>query len=110
MDEEMDDIDLGGLDITSLEDACRNNTFQNIAPNQIELLTDILHSIKANNKLGVITTTPKYIKKNTKDTKKRRRKISLQRITNLGAELVESGQYSQPTEFFPLNLSITQWS
>ena len=72
------------------------------------LLTDILHSIKSNNKLGVLTTTPKDIKKKTKDTKKRGRKTALQRITNLGAELVESGQYSQPTEFFPVNLSITQ--
>ena len=104
----MGDIDLGGLDMTSLEDACRNNTFQNIAPNQIELLTHILHSIKANNKLGVVTTTPKDIKKKTKDTKKRGRKIALQRITNLGAELVESGQYSQLTKFFPLNISVTQ--
>ena len=110
MDEEMDDIDLGGLDITSLEDACKNNTFQNIAPNQIELLTEILHSIKANNKLGVITATPKYIKKNTKDTKKRGRKTAIQRITNFGAELVELGQYSQLTEFFPHNLFVTQWS
>ena len=95
MDEEMGDNDLGGLDIVRLEDTCKNKTFQNIAPNQIELLTNILHSIKANNKLGVVTTTPKHIKKNTKDTKKRVRKNALQRITNLGAKLVESVQYSQ---------------
>lgn len=110
MDEEMGDIDLWGLDITSLEDACKNNTFQNIAPNKIELLTDILHSIKANNKLGVVTTTPKDIKKKTKDTKKRGRKTTLQRITNLGAQLVESSKYYHLTEFFLRNLSVTQWS
>ena len=110
MDEEMGDIYLGGLDITRLEDTCRNNTFQNISPSQIELLADILHSIKANNKLGVVTTTPKDIKKKTKDTKKRGRKTALQRITNLGGQLVESSQYSQLTKFFPLNVSVTQWS
>ena len=109
MDEEMGDIDLGGLDITSLEDACKNKTLQNIALNQIKLLIDILHSIKSNTKLGVLTTTPKDIKKKTKDTKKRGRKTALQRITNFGAELVELGQYSQLTEFFPLNLFDTQW-
>ena len=91
-----------------MEDACKNNAFQNITLNRIELLIEILHSIKANNKLGVITTTPKYINKNTKDTKKRGRKNALQRITNLGAELVELGQKSQLTKFFPLNLSVTQ--
>ena len=64
MEEEMGNIDLGWLDITSLEDACKNNTFQNITPNQIELLTNILHSIKANNKLGVVTTvTQRYQEK-----------------------------------------------
>ena len=72
------------------------------------LLTDILHSIKANNKPGVVTTTPKDIKKKTKDTKKRGRKTGLQRITNLGAQLVESGQYSHLTKFSPLNISATQ--
>ena len=103
MDVEMGDIEVG----IGLEDACKNNTLQNIAPKKIEMLTDILHTSKSNNKLGVVTTTPKEIKKNIKENKKRGRKNSLQRITNLGTKLVESGQYSQLTEFFPLHPSIT---
>ena len=69
---------------------------------------DNLHTAKANNKLGIVTTTPKETKKGTKESEKRGRKTSLQRITNLRTILVESRQYSQLTEFFPLNPTVNQ--
>ena len=72
------------------------------------MLTDILHTAKDNNKLGIITANPKDIKKGTKESKKRGRKIALQRITNLGTILVESRQYSQLTKFSPLNSTVNQ--
>ena len=71
MDEEMGDTELGDLDLVGLEDACMNNTFQYISPKQIQMLMDILHNAKANNKLGIITTTPKETKKGTKESKKK---------------------------------------
>ena len=108
MDEEMGDIELGELDLAGLENACENHNLQNIAPKQIQMLTNILHTTKANNKLGIITANPKHTKKGTKESKKRGRKIALQRITNLGTILVESGQYSQLIEFFPLNPTVNQ--
>ena len=108
MDEEMGDIELGDLDLVGLEDACKNNTFQDIAPKQIQMLTDILHNAKANKKLSIVTTTPKETKKGTKKSKKRGRKTALKRIANMGTILVESGQYSQLTEIFPLNPTVNQ--
>ena len=51
--------DLGDLDLLGLEDACKNNTLHDIAPKQIQMLTDILHTAKANNKMGIITSNPK---------------------------------------------------
>ena len=108
MDEEMGDIELGDLDLAGLEDACENNTFQDISPKQIKMVTEIIHTAKSNKKLGIVTTTPKETKKGTKESKKRGRKIALQRIANLGTILVESGQYSQLPEFFPLNPIVNQ--
>ena len=89
MDEEMGDIELGELDLAGLENACENNNLQNIAPKQIQMLTNILHTAKANKKLGIVTTTPKETKKGNKESKKRGRKTALQRITNLRSILVE---------------------
>ena len=108
MDEEMGDIDLGNLDLVGLEDAYKNNTFQDIAPKQIQMLTNILHTAKSNNKLGIVTNTPKEINKINKENKRRGRKNSLQRITNLETRLVESSQYSQLIEFFPPNPIVNQ--
>ena len=104
MDEEMGDIDLGDLDLLGLEDAYKNNSFKDISPTHIQNITDILHTAKANNKLGIITANPKDTKKGSKESKKRGRKTALQRITNS----VESRQYYQLTEFFPLNSTVNQ--
>ena len=94
MDEEMGDIEIGELDLASLEKACKNNDPQNIAPKQIEMLTNILHKAKASNKLGIITANPKDYKKSNKESKKRGQKIALQRIVKLGTFLVDLGKYS----------------
>ena len=72
------------------------------------MLMDIMHTTKANNKLGIITTNPKVIKKGPKESKKQGRKTTLQRITNLGTFLMELGQYSHLTKFFPLNSTFNQ--
>ena len=77
MDEEMGDIELGELDLAGLENACENHNLQNIAPKQIQMLTDILYTAKANNKLGIITANPKDINKGTKESKKQGRRKSL---------------------------------
>ena len=70
MDEEMGDIEIEDLDLAGLENSCKNNNPQNIAPKQIEMLKDILHTAKANNKLGIIAANPKDTKKGTKESKK----------------------------------------
>ena len=70
MDEEMGYIEIGDMDMVGLENACENNNPQNIAPKQIKLLKDILHTAKANNKLGIITANPKETKKGTNERKK----------------------------------------
>ena len=67
------------------------------------MLTNILHKEKVNNKLYITTANPKDYKKSNKESKKRGQKTALQRIVKLGTFLVDSGKYSQLTDFFPLN-------
>ena len=53
MDEEMVEIEIGGLDLLGMEAACTWKEFSSIPPTQIQLLKDALAKEKAQNKLGV---------------------------------------------------------
>ena len=99
MDEEMFELELGDLDLLGLEDACARQDFHSISPKQIQLLTAALTKVKQS-KLGIQILPQKEKQKIQKESKKRGRKIDLQRISQLGTRLVESGQYAQLTEFF----------
>ena len=109
MEEVKGDIDLKGLDLVSLEEACKNNAMYAITPKQIQLLTDILQLPSTISKMGVAISLLKDSKKSIKEAKKKGRKIGIQRLAVLGSNLVDSGQYSLLTEFFPSNPSVTQW-
>ena len=108
MEEVRGEIDLKGLDLVSLEEACKNNAMHAITPKQIQLLTDILQSPNTKSKLGVVISHLKDSKRSIKEAKKKRRKSYIQRLVVLGTNLVESGQYSQLTKFFPSNPPVTQ--
>ena len=71
MEEVKGDIDLKGLDLVSLEEACKNNAMHAITPKQIQLLTDILQSPSTRSKLGVAISHLKDSKKSIKEAKKK---------------------------------------
>ena len=108
MEEVRGEIDLNDVDLVSLEEACKNNAMHAITPKQIQLLIDILQSPSIRSKLGVVISHLKDLKKSIKEAKKKERKSNIQRLVDLGSNLVDSGQYSQLTEFFPSNLPVTQ--
>ena len=87
-----------GMDLIVLEDACTKKAFKSIPPKQIQLLHKPLVKEKA--QLGVATSGQKEKQKAHKDSKKKGRKLALQRINRLGTALVDSGQYAQLTESF----------
>ena len=108
MEEVRGEIDLKGLDIVSLEEAYKNNAMHVITPKQIQLLTNILQFPSTRSKLGVAISHLKDSKKSIKEAKKKGRKYDIQRLAVLGFNLVDSGKYSQLTEFFPSNRLVTQ--
>ena len=73
MDEEMEEIEIGGMDLLGLEDACTIKAFISILPTQIQILKESLAKEKSQNKLG-FQSTPQKDNKNTKETIKKRPK------------------------------------
>ena len=95
-EEDMMDVIPEGLDLIGLGDAYTRKDFKMVPPNLIQLL----HKALIKEKLGVATSGQKEKQKAHKDPKKKGRKSAIQRINRLGITLVDSGQYTQLTEFF----------
>ena len=91
MDEEMVEIEIGGLDLLGMEDACTQKAFISIPPTHIQLLKEYLSKAKGQNKLDIQSTHRKDKQKFERDNRKKGRKTDLQRINTLGTRLVESG-------------------
>ena len=91
MEEVRGEIDLKGLDLVSLEEACKNNAMHAITPKQIQLLIDNLQSPNTRSKLGVVISHLKDLKKSIKEAKKKGRKSDIQRLADLGYNLVDLG-------------------
>ena len=60
MDEDMNDLELGDLDLLGLEESCHHKYFYVISSKKIQLLKDTLSKTKAISKLGIQNLSPKY--------------------------------------------------
>ena len=88
MEEVWEDIDLKGLDLLGLEEACKNNALHAITPKQIQFPTDILQSPNTRSKLGVVIIHLKDTKRSIKEAEKKGRKYNIQRLADLATNLV----------------------
>ena len=93
-EDEVGDIELGELDLDSIEEACANKGVGYIPFRQVQLLQEAILKLKPSPKLGVGGTNLKEIRKKFKETGTRRgRKTDNQRIKEAGVRMVESGMY-----------------
>ena len=100
MEEELESVDLTGLDIFELEQACRKKECDKIQEHQLSTLETILSRAYQQKQLGIQpgchwdgTLIPK-------DSKKRGRKTDLQRTIAVGKILVDSGRYAKLTKYY----------
>ena len=70
MDKEMVEIEIGGLDLLGMEDACTWKEFNSIPPTQIQLLKEALAKEKSQNNIGVYNPPKKDKQKLQNDNKK----------------------------------------
>ena len=102
MEEESEMVDIGDLDIFTLEQACKKREYYQISEKQIEKLTVALTRAQQHQKsLGIQQGGPWDGKKLFKDSKKRGRKTDLQRTILVDEMLMESSRYPKLTKFFP---------
>jgi len=99
MEEDPENIDIGELDIQSLEQACRTKFFDKNLDQQVEDLEEILSRAQRKKSLGIQNGSPWDGRVITKDIKKRGRKTDLQRTIRIGEMLVDSGRYSKLTKY-----------
>jgi len=93
-EDEVGDIELGELDLDSIEEACANKGVGYIPFRQVQLLQEAILKLKPSPKLGVGGSTLKEIRKKFKESGTRRgRKTDNQRIKEAGVRMVESGMY-----------------
>lgn len=100
MEEETEAIDIGELDIPSLEKACTTNNFDNIPAGQLKNLEEVLSRVQRQKSLGIQTGGPWDGRFIAKDIKKRGRKTNLQRTIRIGQMLVDSDRYSKLTKYY----------
>ena len=92
--EEAEDMDLGKLDLDSLEEECRKDGSGYVPREQIELLQHAILCSKVHKDLGLRSEGPKGSKRKTpEEDQKWGRKTTKQRIAEIGVMLIESGQY-----------------
>lgn len=103
MDEDLEPLDFGELDILGLEQACRTRNFEKIREEQVDNLVAVLSKAQKKYSLGVQIGSPWDGKFITKDSKKRGRKTTLERTIKIGEILVESGRYAKLTKYFTAN-------
>ena len=101
MEEDVEKLELGDLDIIGLEDACKHQEFDKIKPHQIETLAKVLSKAQQQAKLGIQSGNHWDSLKVAKESKKRGRKPDWQRTISIGEMLVNSGRYPKLTRFFP---------
>lgn len=100
MEEEPESVDLAGLDILKLEAACKQKEYSKIHTREIERLEEVLTRAQQNKYLGIQEGSPWDGRKILKETKKRGRKIDLQRTIILEEMLVDSGRFPNLTKFY----------
>jgi len=103
MEEDMESIDIGELDILGLEQACKTGNFDKIPDRQVDNLVAVLNKAQKKYSLGVQIGSQWDGKFITKDSKKRGRKTTLERTIKIGEVLVESGRYAKLTRYFNAN-------
>jgi len=108
MEEDLEHIDIGELDILSLEQACKTGNFEKIPDRQVDNLVEVLNKAQNKYSLGVQIGSPWDGKFITKDNKKRGRKTTLERTIKIGEILVESGRYAKLTKYFNTNPHLSQ--
>lgn len=100
MDEELESFDLGGLDILELEARCKKKEFDIIPEQQLNMLEVILARLYQQHQLGIQPGSHWDGSLTPKDSKKRGRRIDLQRTITLGKILVDSGRYAKLTKYY----------
>ena len=100
MEEDSEGPDLAEIDISELEEACINQNFDTINPQQIDKLEKVFSSVHQGRKLGIQPGSHWDSLKITKEPKKRGRKPDWQRTITIGQILVDSGRYPKLTRFF----------
>ena len=100
MEEEMENIDIGDLDITGLETACTTNNFDNIPAGQLRNLEEVLSRAQRKKDFGIQTRGRWDGRLMAKELKKSGRKTNLQRTITVGQILVDSERYSKLTKYF----------
>jgi len=108
MEEDPENIDIGELDILSLELACKTDNFDKIPDRQLDKLEEVLKKAHKKHSLGVQIGSPWDGKFITKDSKKRGRKTTLERTIKIGEVLVESGRYAKLTKYFNIHPNPSQ--
>ena len=87
-------MEIGDLDLDGLEAACSDKTPTQIPPQQVSLLEKALIQDKNLNSLGVVVESLKVKDgKKNKKKEKRGRLSNVQRIKEIGEQVVASGYY-----------------
>jgi len=100
MEEEPESIDLHGLDIIELELACKKKAYESISETDLEKLEVVISRAYHQHQLGIQPSSTWDGSLRLKDTKKRGRKIDLQRTIEIGKLLVDSGRYVKLTKYY----------
>jgi len=100
MHEEPESFNLGGLDIMELKEACKKKEFEKIPEHQLNTLEVILARAYQQHQLGIQSGSYWDGNLTPRDSKKRGRRIDLQRTIALGKILVESGRYAKLTKYY----------
>jgi len=100
MEEDPETVSLDGLDILTLEAACKQKAYNAIPPWEIDRLEGVLIKAQRSKYLGIQPGSLWDSSKILKETKKRGRKTELQRTIILGEILMESGRFPKLTKFY----------
>lgn len=100
MDEELESIDLRGLDFFELEQACKKKDYDKIQEHQLSTLEVIISRAYQQHQLGIQPGSQWDGSFLPKDSKKHGRKTDLQRTIAIGKILVDSGRYVKLTKYY----------
>ena len=100
MEEESESINLRGLDIFELEQACKRKDYDKILEHQLNALEVIISRAYQQQQLGIQPGSQWDGSYFAKDSKKWGRKTDLQRTITIGKILVDSGKYAKLTKYY----------